>query len=1136
MLPPYYAQRSQASNSKASKNGPAMSEAEADSMLSSLAKNVGGAVQTLGMALDTPGAIARGFLAGDPMSGFTWDADRRVTGDELLDSYGLAPENKYLRTAAGLATEIATDPLTWMTGPLEALGRAGRAAQEVDLLKLAPLAAQKKLGARAGETLTGRYTNAALNALDPSVRILNETDPVRPLVGQRLAQSETTLRDLIGVAPDAQKALADLTTNLSAKGVAFDDVADERLGGLFGFGFIDSDEAFMPDSDLARNTLDALDAAGQAIGWSAPGRYASALFDQGVEGATDVGGQMLAMRHSKEMAKRKAAGRELAASHIRTLTKTPLTEDAKQLLGADSLLSEQGNAVFRRLSENQPTAADTQLRQIIPSLDEAVTSWDRIRKHNMDSAKALGLRIEEYGDRFGTLYSPRSGDAFSQGEYGDAVSNMFDMRIDHAYSRNPEFAVPGGTDTLNEISLLPAVRTHFQSGTDSPYSHEQVGAVIKDFIDGKFGPDLVEQSQATSIARSMQRLKKDLPDKYPAFAEHPINLQARNIIADEARRGNAEFVYDVIAEASSPTNANNQVGGGYKSVQAGINDIAGKVGLRTGKAGNIKTEVAQNLKDRIARNFGLSADDVDLNNFSVPQPLLERLGRVQDFYSSPRAQQELTGLFDKFTNLTKSFLLAWPSRHVRDSYSNLFSVWLEAGNADDVIRGYEAAAHVMAGEWDKALPVLRELPQFRGNVSDEFIKESVTRDVGRTGILMGISQDDYLTANKLGDTQRLAPGVQPMRMSDALAAFKGANAADYLQIRGITNDLPTRNPLLNASEAINNYNDGLARLGGMFSLMRQGATPDFAAQRMQAALVDYQSLTTFEKTLKKIFPWYSYQSRIGKYVVESMMRNPGGRYGQAVRAMNTLQASDDETYVPSSLQQQFAFRVPDELTQAFGKPAGQDTTTFVTDFDLPGIDTLSLVAPGSMSDTFSNFALQTNPFIKTFIEQSTGRDLFSKRPLRQADTGADRIYKAITGDTFGLSPAAKAFLQNIPGTQRPINFIGGLLDQRIPSFQQRLAKQAFNATTGFKITDVDPAWQLQDARNNNFRGYENYTQEFTTRYMSDDAKKVAPPEVLKAADLEKVLARRYKEYRQKQGERPKQTSAFDALQQLMGGQ
>lgn len=1135
MLPPYYAQRSQASNSKASKSGPAMSEAEADSMLSSLAKNVGGAVQTLGMALDTPGAIARGFLAGDPYSGFSWDADRRVTGDELLESYGIAPENKYLRTAAGLATEIATDPLTWMTGPLEALGRAGKAAKEVDLLSLAPIAAQRKMGARAADTMTGRYTRAALDALDPSVRAINEVDTVRPLVGQRLAQSQTTLRDLIDVAPDPTKAIEDLTTNLSAKGLSFDDVADENLGGLFGLGFIESDQAFMPQSKLAETALDALDLAGQKIGWSAPGRYASALFDRSVEGATDVGGQMLAMRHSKEMAKRRAAGQQLAAEHVRQLVKTPLTEDAKQLLGADSLLSEQGNSLFLRISENQLKDGDDALRQLIPDLDDAYASWDKIRRHNLDSAKALGLNLEEYQDAFGTLYSPRSGSAFRDGEYGDQAASLMNMRVEHAMARNPMFAVPGGTDTLREISLLPEVRTHFQQGDNSPYTHEQVGQVIKDFIDGRFGPDLVEPAQTTSIAKSMWSLKKELPDDYPAFAEHPINMQAQNIVSESVRQGNASFVYDVIAEAASPINANNQVGGGYKSVQAGLSDIAGKVGLRTGEKGKLATEVMDNIKGRLAQKMGTTPDLIDLNNVSVPENLIDRLGRIQDFYSSPRAQQELTGLFDKFTNLTKSFLLSWPSRHTRDAYSNLFSVWLEAGNAEDVYRGYEVAANVLAGDWDKALPGLRQLPQYRGVVDDDLIKSTVAKDVGRTSILMGISQDDYLTSNRLGAVQRLVPGAQPMALTDAVDAFKGTNASDYLQIRGITNELPTRNPILNASEAINNYNDALARLGGMFALMRQGATADYAAQRMRASLVDYQSLTTFETTLKKIFPWYSYQSRIGKYVVESMMRNPGGRYGQSVRAMNTLQASDDETYVPSSLRQQFAFRVPDELTQALGKPAGQDTTTFISDFDLPGIDTISLVAPGSMSDTFSNFALQTNPFIKTFIEQSTGRDLFSKRPLRQADTGADRIYKAITGDTFGLSPAAKAFIQNIPGTQRPVNFIGGLLDQRIPSFQQRLAKQAFNATTGFKITDVDPAWQLQDARNNNLRGYENYTQEFTTRYMSDDAKEVAPPEVMRAADLEKVLARRYKEYRQKQGDRPKQTSAFDALQQLMGG-
>lgn len=1138
-LPPYYAQRSQKPNSSAGTSGQApLPPQQAESMLSSLAKNIGGTVQTLGMALDTPGAIARGFLAGDPASGFAWDADRRVSGAELLDSYGLTDEttNPYLKTAAGLATEIATDPLSWLTGPLASLGKAGKAAQATDLLGLAPIAAQKRLGSEAAETLTGRFTKQALDAMGPSVAQNADTFAVRPLVGPRLAQATTTLQEVVDVAPDPRKAIDDITKYLSTEGLSFADVADEKLGGMFGLGLINSNAAYMPEGKWAETALDAMDLAGQYIGWSPVGRYASALFDKNVEGMTDAGDQLFALKHTRALDAARRTGQELASDHAFNLTKTPLSEEAQQLLGADSLLSEEGNALFLRLVENKPTANDLAIQQLTPNLDEAVVSWDKIRKHNLDSAKQLGLIANEYEDAFGVRFSPRTGSAFEFNEYGEGVGNsLFNTRTESAFARNADLIVPGGTEDLREISTLPIVREHARLQGESPYSMEEVGQAIKQYIDNKHGPDMIDDRQATGIARVMYRLKKDLPDSYPAFAEHPINMQAKSIVSEEIRRANAEFVYDSIADVASPQNANQIAGGGYKSVQAGLNEIAGKVGFAKDKTGNLVSEVADSIRARIAQRQGVNPEDVDLNAFSLPEKLIERLGRVQDFYSSPRAQQEVSGLFDQFTNLTKSFLLAWPSRHVRDAYSNAFSVWLETGSVTDTLDGFRISAAVMADDWDTAIPLLRQLPQFRNVASDDVIKQSVVQDTGRTGILMGLSQEDYLTANRMGAVQQLVPGAQPMTLSNAMRNLSGASASDFFQIRGITNDLPTRNPILNTSEAINNYNDGLARLGGMFALMKQGATADYAAQRMQAALVDYGSLTSFEKNVaKKIFPWWSYQSRIGKYVVDSMLRNPGGRYGQAIRAMNTMQASDDDTYVPSSLQQQFAFRVPEELAQALGKPEGQDTTTFITDFDIPGVDTLSMFVPGSAEDTLANVALQANPFIKTFMELSTGRDLFSKRPIRQADTGADRIYKYLTGDNQGLSPAAKALVQNIPGTQRAVNMAGGLLDTRIPSFGQRAAKQLFNATTGFKITDVDPAWQIQDARSQNLDRFEDYTREFTTRFIPEDVRATAPQDVLEAEQLEKYLSRQYRDY---QKDRPQRKPIINPLlEYIRGGQ
>ena len=81
---------------------------ERSSLMADLGRRSGQAIEALGLFLDTPGAIARGFLAGDPLSGFSFDRDTRVTGEELLDAYGLKPDNSFLSTGLGFAASRAS--------------------------------------------------------------------------------------------------------------------------------------------------------------------------------------------------------------------------------------------------------------------------------------------------------------------------------------------------------------------------------------------------------------------------------------------------------------------------------------------------------------------------------------------------------------------------------------------------------------------------------------------------------------------------------------------------------------------------------------------------------------------------------------------------------------------------------------------------------------------------------------------------------------------------------------------------------------------------------------------------------------------------------------------------------------------
>jgi hypothetical protein len=223
--------------------------AQKQSALSALGRETLNAVEVLGKVLDYPGAIARGVLAGDPTSGFSWDSDRRVSGRELLESYGLLNKdsNPWLATGAGLAAEIATDPLAiFSTAPLKV---AGKAAQAAGVLDKASDAAVLALGAgdfaagakAANEQLrTGRAAYEWLGNLLPAGKALTrENAAYRPLVGPRTARSMVTLDDTLKAMPkeDAAQALIKVNQFLEKRGLSYDDVKNDTLGGAFGMGY-----------------------------------------------------------------------------------------------------------------------------------------------------------------------------------------------------------------------------------------------------------------------------------------------------------------------------------------------------------------------------------------------------------------------------------------------------------------------------------------------------------------------------------------------------------------------------------------------------------------------------------------------------------------------------------------------------------------------------------------------------------------------------------------------------------------------------------------------------------------------------------------------------------------------------------
>jgi hypothetical protein len=1079
------------------------------SLLGELARKTGQTIETLGLLLDTPGAIARGVLAGDPYSGFSWDNDRRVSGAELLESFGVKPTNPYIKAAAGFGTEVVTDPLFWLAGPMSALSEAGDAARAAGLLKNAPLAYMQKYGTEAAEqTARGKYITGLFdqNFVPKTPGFYQGVTPV----GQRLAQANVTLEDLVKAAPNADEAIKAAVDRLGTM-ADYERVKGDTLGGLFGINVGRLNVPFKPPG--SDTILDAMDALGAKIRFSKPGRVATGLFSQAVDGATDFGDQAFALRANALEDIYKQRGLTTATAHSLLLTKIPLSDEAKQLLGADTLYSPQGNDLLLRYAEGKATPADLQIVNSAPGFNDWYQSWDRIRQRQFAERKALGLSGGDYSDRFGTEYNPRYGDEFDFDDMEQGTGRMlYSANEAEAYGRNKALMTPGGTDDLRQISLLPEIVEY--SNPASNITDEQAGKTIMDWFaanhpgeplgktvtrtdkDGNVILDAATRrpaefvnQQAIAIANVMKRRSQDLPPGVPVFAAHPANTQARRIINHEVAKSRANFILEAISE-SAVAGARSQQQGRFRNLAESWDEIAGKAGF-TAANGVAGRGAVNALKHSLAQATGQSVDQIDLGQFSIPERVVRRLQKVADFYSAPEAQQEVSGFLDGWTKLFKGFVLATPRRFVRDAYSNAISGFLETGSATRQLSGMSAASKILNGDYAGGMDALRQIPRYAGLGSDEAIKDAFIMDAGGMGVLQGLQSSELLSSARSGEMSQLIPGSTPISVASGLAELVpdgsttlGQKLKNFTSIYGVTDAYDTQNPILRASGKIGDAVDSVGRLGTFIALMQQGVSPAEAAARVKKALVDYQSLTLTErKWMRGVFPWWAYNSRIGKYVFDSLTTRPGGAYGQMIRASNTLQETGDDVYIPENLKQRFAIRMPEELTKALGMYV-PNAEQYIADIDLPGIDVANL--PGqSVTDLIQNLAQQTAPPIQALMSLATGRDLFYDRPLDESVTPQDRIYNALTGSQQGLSPAVKVGVGLIPGLQVPLAIGGTLADPRLPLMSQRMLKAGINYTAGLKQATVTEQAKEADQMQKIDKELAPVQFEFTRAYIPD---------------------------------------------------
>lgn len=1100
---------------------------ERASVLSDIGSLTGGTLSRLGDLLAMPGDYTRGLLTGR--------TGERVTGRELNREMGLAgQEDSWLNFIGGLATEAVTDPLSILAGPAKSLTPAGKAAAKLagptgTLLETAPTALTRKaISTGMADDLLPMVARRTKRALEATGRKISTFDPAtvgRPIYGTRTSQRAGTLDDLIKYSdtPEATEQAA-----RSLLGAELDTLRHQPLAKSFGIGLPFQEPAIVGDflgKNFGDRYADVLDTVGQSVRWSPLGRGMAAAFDNRVGNAIDAESQIT---NIADWQARKVGGAAETLEHTMQLSK--LRAAHPEVFASDTAPEANERLVRYLEGDATRTAEDIAYVESRPQLKAYADWFDGKRGRMLQESRDAGLNATPLQDDYGLLWVPRKAEAAleMQSRRDRKLAAALSVLSPDALARTDAMKLPGGITTIRELSqdanVSGAKRAFTTDESAAQYIFDKINAMVLP------GQPPIDMKKATKIARIMHALPEDVTAKAPLFGQHPVDMIGGAVRNKGEAIGTSGVIYDSLATMARNQPYTAVEGGKHVSLQTALN----RLGLKThvddvfrdsdeiigtladGSTGPLRGEygAAQQMRERLAKLAGVDADEINLNEFSIPEEHLNRLTRAKDSYASGEVASALRDALDHYTAAWRGSILAWPARSVRDLYSGAVSNWL--AGAFDRKSLLAAKALIMEGpESETFLSTLKSIPRYQ---TDDGLHQFYA-DLAATDLLGANTMADVGASLRGARSMDAIIGSDPISLSSIGNELKtGWNWKDFSNWRSNLKPMAeTTNPILKAGERANSLTDGINRLTGYMSLIQQGYEPTAAARIIARAQVDPRTLTSFERNyLKSFFPWYSFQSRIFRDVLRQLAERPGGRYGQLIHATEALQNEGDDQYISSGLRSQFAFPIPEELG---GVPA-PGTQTFLTDLDFPGFDQINMIeTPGTLSGTVKGtlrqVGMQLHPLYRTPVEWITGKDLFTNRPLGEATSPADAILRSVTGNEQADAPfLVDKGLEILPFVGRPLYYARGLLDNRGgESFLNRAVTTNLNATTGLKFRKQRADDAAADAVRQIEESIDPYTREFQQTYIPAHLQPDVPDWALRRMAVARALGRERREAR-----------------------
>lgn len=976
-------------------------------------------LQVLGNILDTPGAFVRDsidLLTGGDSNPFAniFNPDERTTGWDLLDKAGFG-ENEAgfhpisnpmdaLRDVGALVLEEGLNPLNYLSfGSAGALSQAGKAVKAADALG--------------------------------SVRGLTRA--------QKLAQ---TADELLQAAPDPTYARQAFDRYATTQGLNPLDLLDQPVRGSaqvhlpFGLrkAFGDPTATFTIPESVARMT--GLEQAQDLLNVTLPntrvgswvGRHWAGAMDPEVMGHTEPEWQEVARR---TFAGENAIHAEARANAVRHA----------QLLRDAGMLDDTSSGILRSHAENIP------IGDLPPELADMVSGDQAMLANLLAEKQRLGAGGRALDDPAGIGYFPRSATGFPSSKQQQGPFSVFD---EHNLGREDAYkGHAGGTAQVNAIISDPDV----MNAPDV--------ATAAQVILGKYG-HLTQWAEPDRMARELAGSVRALsPEQRAAglFTNHYIDdLIGAQISGQRA----ANAAREITAGLSRILDNAPRPGMPTVTLSQAIKD-AGLVKGQLTTPGTLTEGVMSN----IAQLRGMDPLDPNtwdiLNHAPIEARHADALKQHWSRFTAPPAESAWMKLPDSYMNLFKSGVLTyWPARHVRDYMS---------GQARNLLTGnWSNQARVMnnqlmAGQIvDDALqiPIVRDTLAQRGIAATPQAATNVLQEIMHSMQTSGSHQATDLAGTQASsDTLNSIIGMNPWSWSrvgghltkPSDASLGGWNPFD---LKGVidtaTGELRDKTGFrpANAGNDIGWMTDASNRGVPAIHNLLQGVDPAQVKKIVDDLQVSYdpRNYTAFERqVLKRLFPFYSYSSRMLPSTLNELWQNPGGGTAQVIHAIN--QGRDDNEPLPDYLRETAAIPL--------GNAANGDPR-YLTGFGFMFEDPLSLLGTGTGLELLSRM----NPLLKGPAEYFTNDSFFQRdqdgggRALDDMDPLLGRTL-ANLGNITGLRPntdpvelplALESFLANSP-LSRALTTARTVTDPRKHD-ASGLGAMALNLGSGLRTVDL----------------------------------------------------------------------------------